>query len=80
MKRLVGRAGINFRDAYPKCRDGQPDPKNYVRNAPVGKTDRHQECFRRGPNPTVSADSLGEFSLEKTALPPRTKKLYLMMA
>src|SRR6476469_5600984 len=80
VKWVVGRAGINSRDAYQKCRDGQPAPKQYVRNAPVGKADRHQECFKRGPNPTVSVDSLGDFSLEKTALPLRTKKLYLMMA
>ena len=31
-----------------------------MRNAPVGKADRHQECFRRGPNSTVSVDSLGD--------------------
>ena len=80
VKWVVGRAGINSRDAYQKCRDGQPPPKQYVRNAPAGKADRHQECFRRGSNPTVSADSLGEFSLERMALLPRTKKLYLMMA
>ena len=40
VKRVVSRAGINSRDAYPKCRDGKPDPKQYVRNAPVGKADR----------------------------------------
>src|SRR5438876_5119490 len=79
-KRILGHPGENFGDTYPKRRDGQPAPKQYVRNAPAGKADRHQEGFRRGPNPTVSADSLGEFSLEKTSLPPRTKKLYVMMA
>src|SRR6478672_10794710 len=73
VKRVVSRAGINSRDAYPKCRDGQPAPKQYVRNAPVRKAARHQECFRRGPNLTVSADSLGKFWLEKMALPPPTK-------
>src|SRR5213595_3867641 len=80
VKRVVSRAGINSRDAYPKCRDGKPAPKQYVRNTPVRKAARHQECFRRGPNSTVSADSFNKFSLEKMAPLPRTKKLYLMMA
>jgi hypothetical protein len=50
-------------------------PKQYVRNAPVGKADRHQECFRRGPNSTVSADLLGEFSLEKNGATTANKEV-----
>src|SRR5205823_2080977 len=79
-KRVCRRPGINFRDAYPKRRDGQSAPKHYVRNTPVREAGRHQECFRRGPIPAVSADSFNDLSSEKTARSTRTKKLYLMMA